>query len=112
MFHFTAPTGSVQNLSVVPLHSQALLLTWTPPPLNEHNGIIRSYEVYLTETDTGILKNYTTMSTSITVAELHPYYTYSCTVSAMTVAEGPASPAAIITTPEDGRFIKYTFLSA
>lgn len=105
---FTAPSGSVQNLSGIPLHSQALLLTWMPPPVNEQNGIIRSYEVYVTETETGILKNYTTSSTNITIADLHPFYTYSCVISAMTVSEGPASNPAIVTTPQDSKFIKDT----
>lgn len=105
---FTAPSGSVQNLSAIPLHSQALLLTWMPPPLNEQNGIIRSYEVYVTETETGILRNYTTSSTNITIAHLHPFYTYSCVISALTVSEGPVSNPAIVTTPQDGKFMKDT----
>lgn len=104
----TAPSGSVQNLSGIPLDSQAILLMWAPPPLNEQNGIIRSYEVYVTETETGILKNYTTSSTNITITELHPFYTYSCAISAITVSEGPASHPATVTTPQDGNFMKDT----
>lgn len=106
MLIFTAPSGNVQNLSGIAVHSQALLLTWMPPPVNEQNGIIRSYEVYVTETETGILKNYTTSSTNITLADLHPFYTYSCVISAITVSEGPASNPVIITTPQDSKFIK------
>ena len=99
---FAAPTGSVEHLSGMPLHSKQLLLTWTPPPFIEQNGVIRSYSVYITETNTGSLMNYTSTSTNITVAELHPYYTYSCVITAKTVAEGPRSAPVIVTTLEDG----------
>ena len=41
----------------------------------------------------------------VTITGLHPYYTYQCNVSAVTVAEGPFSNFVQITTLEDGMFI-------
>lgn len=45
----------------------------------------------------------TTTSTTHTLTGLHPYYTYVCSVSAVTVGEGPE---AIVTVqmPEDGMY--------
>ena len=42
-------------------------------------------------------------TTSITAAALHPYYTYSFTISAVTVGEGPYSQPLSLQTLEDGK---------
>ena len=38
----------------------------------------------------------------VTVNELHPYYSYNCTVAAVTIAEGPLTSAVVVTL-EDGK---------
>jgi hypothetical protein len=52
----------------------------------------------------GTLLRLTTLSTTITVTGLHPYYTHRCNVSAVTVDEGPFSDLVDVTTLEDGIF--------
>ena len=47
----------------------------------------------------------TTSNTDTLVSPLHPAYTYKCTVSAYTVAEGPRSEVVSTTLPEDGTYI-------
>lgn len=89
-------------MSGLPLHPKAVLLTWLPPPYLQQNGIIRQYNVYVTESETGYLRNYTTSTMNLTVASLHPYYTYEFTVQAVTIAEGPLSDPIFVTTPEAG----------
>ena len=42
-------------------------------------------------------------TTSITAAALHPYYTYSFTISAVTVGEGPYSQPLSLQTLENGK---------
>jgi hypothetical protein len=42
-------------------------------------------------------------TTSISATALHPYYTYSFTVSAVTVGEGPYSQSLSLQTLEDGK---------
>ena len=56
----------------------------------------------VTEIETGqhVQRAVTTMS--VVIATLHPFYTYSWTVTAVTVGEGPYSPSSTVTTPEDG----------
>lgn len=97
-----APSGTVQHFWGRSLDSTRLQLTWAPPSALEQNGVIQAYKVYITETGSGNIKNYTLDSTNITIGHLHPYYTYSCIVSAVTVKEGPTSNPINITTLEDG----------
>ena len=80
----------------------SILLFWSPPPFNEHNGIIAYYRVNITEVETGNEISLLSPDIFINVQSLHPYYTYICIVSAVTITEGPYSEEFIITTPQDG----------
>ena len=82
--------------------STSFVLSWSPPPTSQQNGIIREYTVNITEIQTGISIILNSTSTSVSVLSLHPYYTYECRVSAYTVGSGPYSEVFTITTPEDG----------
>ena len=82
--------------------STSFVLSWSPPPISQQNGVIREYTVNITEIQTGLSIILNSTSTSVSVLSLHPYYTYECTVSAYTVGGGPYSEVFTITTPEDG----------
>ena len=86
------------------IDSTTLMISWMPPPLEHQNGIIREYQVNITERETGIAHHLTTAATTLTVSSLHPFYTYDCTLAAFTIAEGPYSVEVNITMPEDGMF--------
>ncbi len=103
----TAPSGTPLNLTGTPLGSTSVSLSWSSPPIDLQNGIIRHYEVNLTEMETGTVLTYTTVNTNISVSALHPAYTYLCSVAAVTVAVGPETDPIVITTLEDGRFHQY-----
>lgn len=83
----------------------SIVLIWSSPPLNEQNGIIVYYQVNITEVETGNEISLLSPDTFITVPFLHPFYTYVCIVSAVTVIEGPYSDEFIITTPQDGNLV-------
>ena len=97
-----APSSFPQNVSIMLLSPTSLFISWSPPPLDTQNGIITEYRVNITELETGNEISFISFTTSISVQFLHPYYTYFCIVSAVTIAEGPPSEAVVITTPEDG----------
>ena len=84
---------------------------WEPP--KDPNGNIREYRVNITEEETGRMFQLITSTTSITVGSLHPYYTYNCTVVAVTIGPGPFSTVITVRTAEDGRFdyCKQNFLT-
>ena len=105
-FSFSAPTDSPQNVTGYPINSTAISLKWTPPEEFHHNGIITSYLVNLTELETGIQFSHRfTAKLEVTISSLHPFYTYECMVSAVTVSSGPFSAPIYVTTLEDGEFI-------
>ena len=83
-------------------------LTWDPPPFEMQNGRIRRYNIEITEVETGDVLEFTSTSSNITVEDLVPFYNYTCTVSAETVAEGPSSDEITFTLPE-GRKWNRTF---
>ena len=41
--------------------------------------------------------------TEAIIGPLHPYYTYNCTILAVTAGEGPPSTVITVRTEEDGR---------
>lgn len=70
-----------------------------------HNGVIRHYQIVISETDTSTnITLMTTANTVFTVGMLHPYYTYVFIVQAVTVAAGPFSSSVSTLTPQDGTF--------
>ena len=113
MLHFitAAPAGPPQELKVVLITSRSLKLSWFPPLLQDHNGIIREYRIRVTDVQTGNTVELVSTSTSITIQPLHPYYVYHCNVAAYTIAEGPYA-AVEVQTPEDGMLPKLELISA
>lgn len=95
-----APEGAPVGVSSSSITSNSLTLTWLPP--ENPNGVIRYYTISVLEIDTGTNFTYQAQSTSFSIGDLHPYYTYLFTVSAVTVAEGPNSLGHRVTTLQDG----------
>jgi hypothetical protein len=96
-----APSSSPQNLTGSSTSSDTIIISWSPPPASDNNGVIREYRVNITEVETGRIFFLRSTTTSITVRSLHPYYTYRCTISAYTVGVGPYTTIFSIRTPED-----------
>jgi receptor-type tyrosine-protein phosphatase Q len=96
------PTHQPRSLMGVALNSTSIHLTWDSPPEEHHNGEIDSYTVLCSEMNSGgSLSRHSTPTTNITITGLHPYFTYHCNVSAVTVGHGPFSTVTSITTLED-----------
>ena len=89
-------------MTISDIKSTEFLLTWTTPPHESHNGIITEYVVNITEVETGDTYKLVSQTASIIVQSLHPFYSYECTVSAVTVAEGPYTEVVTVRTLEDG----------
>lgn len=98
-----APTAAPSGLNGYDVDSTSIFLSWLPPPVQHHNGIIRMYTINLYEVETGITITTTSLNTSAVVSSLHANYNYTVTVSAVTVSPGPFSTSVNIQTPEDSR---------
>ena len=83
-------------------NSTTIQLTWEPPIFSAQNGIIEQYIISVTEAETMRQFTLASTTTSITAVSLHPYYMYSFTVSAVTIAEGPYTQALSLQTQQDG----------
>lgn len=97
-----APGGPPESVSAQPLDPTSLVISWEPPQLELRNGMIQQYTIRITEVETGAVTTLYTEATTVNVSSLHPYYTYSCTVAAETIALGPFSYPVQIQLPESG----------
>ena len=100
-----APTRQPSNSTGYALNSTHIFLTWDPPPPEHINGVIREYQINITELETGILSQYTTepIIQELVIGPLHPYYTYYSTIMAFTVEVGPYTTIIAVRTEEDGK---------
>ena len=102
--HFlSVPTDHPANFTGIPHNSTSFTLSWDPPPLEHHNGIIREYRVNVTERLTGRALQFSTTTTDLVVTDLRPFYEYDCVVVVVTVDEGPHSSAIVVRTREAGK---------
>ena len=106
------PTGPPLNISVIPLNSTSLYVTWKPPQGELQNGIITSYSVQLFEVETSTTQiiNYVT-GLSVVVNNLRSNYMYQVQVAAVTTGLGPYSVTVKSQLPEDSEklnLIKFT----
>jgi len=97
-----APTAPPDNFSVISINSTTITLSWDRPPFDQINGLLRHYVIDCTEHETAsesrVLSNYT----QVTLQSLHPYYTYTCHVAAVTTGSGPYTGNLTVKLPEDG----------
>ena len=100
------PSAAPQNVTATALDSRTIELTWEPPPEDTHNGLIRQYsiDIFVSETRETFVTLMSHNSTNTLVMDLHPYYTYSFKVAAVTIAAGPQSMEVILKTLEDSEF--------
>ena len=100
----TAPTAPPRNLSTIFVNSTTVTLSWDPPPSDQINGYIRHYSVVVTEHETASEFQEQPTNTRVMLQSLHPYYTYTCRVAAVTTGPGPYTGNITVQLPEDGEF--------
>ena len=99
---FAVPSAPPLNVSAEVLSSTVINFFWQPPLAQELNGILQNYNVIVEEVPTGREWIYASNGTDLLVTSLHPYYNYSCRVSANTIGIGPYSSPITATTNEAG----------
>ena len=100
---YAAPSGPPQNVSGHSINSTAIMLSWSAPRFEDRNGAIRHYIINVTELETRTKFDAITTQMAITFSSLHPYYTYLCTVYAVTIGAGPGAVPVNVTTMEDSK---------
>ena len=89
------------------INSTSVHLRWLPPDEDQHNGDIRHYNIRIVALHSGREFQLNSTNDTTIYTGLHPAYTYSFTVAAVTVEIGPYSDPTIAIMPEDGM---HTFL--
>ena len=97
-----APSGAPLSLTSQKT-SRSLTLSWDPPANESQNGVIRQYRVKIVEDDTNTMTTHTSNISMITLTNLHPYYTYKCSVAAETVDIGPYTSVLPVQLDEDSK---------
>ena len=82
--------------------SHSISLTWDPPTAANQNGIIRTYIINMTVLESGENVQLMSNSTDSDFVMLHPYYTYTFIISAVTIGPGPPSAVHSVITAEEG----------
>ena len=108
---FTVPVAAPQNIEATAFDSNTIQLSWDPPPLESQNGDIQQYLINATAAESGETVQLVSTVNSVRINNLHPYYTYSIVISAVTIGPGPYSTPVTVTTFEDGRVHYYLFVS-
>ena len=90
---------------MIAVDSFTLNITWSQPPIDQINGIIQCYIVLVSVLETSNQFQYNSSVTSLLFTKLHPYYTYTVLVAAVTVGIGPYSIGHTIKTPSSGKTI-------
>ena len=104
MVYIIVPTSPPTVISYYAVDSSSLYLSWSAPPVDQQNGIIRYYNITLVELETGSIFSYTATNTAnLTITLLHPNYQYQFEISAVTIATGPSSMPVTLQMPEDGK---------
>ena len=93
--YFLVPSSSPREFNASSQSSTTLQLSWLPPTSSDINGVIQFYNLSYTEIETGTFVTITVTTTSTVVNNLHPFYLYKFSVSAVTIGVGPSIPIAI-----------------
>ena len=94
------PSGPPNNIQVVTTSSTTATLQWSEPDLEFQNGNIKHYRITVAGPD--IQQTLMSSGLSIQLNNFHPFYTYTCTVQAVTIGNGPSSNITF-TMPQDGK---------
>ena len=102
-FKFSAVPSSAPQLSYgVAVSPIQLNITWLPPPVIDINGVIKHYNIEVTENITGQVTTYNVTDDHIIIGPVLPGNAYCCRVAAFTIGLGLFTDYFIVTSQEIG----------
>ena len=101
-FHI-APSSAPYNLLATSISSTSFILQWQTPSSSLLNGELTGFNVIVEELNTGTTYQNFTVTPSILLSYLHPYYTYNCSVTSITISAGPYSDIIMVQTSQAGK---------
>ncbi|XP_065907794.1 cell adhesion molecule DSCAM-like isoform X2 [Dysidea avara] len=100
----TAPSVAPDDFTVITTTSTSITFQWNEL-VDQVNGIIRWYIITCaTDNSVNVIGNTTGNFTEITITGLTPYTSYTCTLHAVTVSDGPKSDPITVMTAEEAPY--------
>ena len=96
------PSSAPQLSYGVAVSPICLNITWLPPPVIDINGVIKYYNIEVTENTTGQVTTYNATDDHIIIGPVLPGNAYHCRVAAFTTGLGPFTDYFIVTSQEYG----------
>ena len=88
---------------MIALNATSALVNWIPPLPEHRNGILRGYTIRVVGSHTPEDYTVSISTTETAVGNLHPFYSYKFTVTAVTISAGPFSNPVTVMMPPLGR---------
>ena len=79
----TVPSSPPGNVTVIGVNSRTLMVSFSPPPIIDHNGQLTGYVIQYNRVGSRDVKNVTTTKTTILLPLLDKFVNYSVTVAAV-----------------------------
>ena len=104
--NLSAPSSPPLDVLVTDITSTSLLLTWSPPATEDHNGVLEEYTILITSV-TDYLDLYSEEN-YILIKDLHPHTMYHIMVASTTLeGVGPYSEVQTAQTEEDSKINEF-----
>ena len=107
-YNSTVPSSPPQNVMVTSVNPASLNVSWQPPPMIDHNGMITGYTIQYTRTDMNNMMsvNVNSGTTQYTISGLVASTEYSVTIAVVNVnGTGPFSAAMNAMSGEPGKLL-------
>ena len=105
-YNSTVPSSPPQNVMVTSVNPASLMVSWQPPPMIDHNGLITYMIQYTRVGSSDRMSVNVNSGTTHTISGLVAYVNYSVTVVARTVnGTGPFSIAVVGRSGQDSELL-------
>ena len=94
---YTAPSIAPHIVKAQLFDLTTVFITWKPPPIEHHNGLLRGYNIVISSETTAQVLNYSTEDPYLLISNLQLNLEYTCQVAAFTVKRGPYSDIITVT---------------
>ena len=94
------------NVTIEQVLSRSVRLSWVSPDQDFLNGELMHYLLHVIEQETNTTTQVLSTEDEAELDFLHPHYNYVVRVTAVTVLPGPYTEDVVITTLEDGKYVR------
>ena len=108
-YNCIVPSSPPENVMIASINTATLMVSWQPPPVIDHNGLLTGYTIHYSIVGSNDVANeIITNGTIYVISGLVRDVDYSVRVAAMNInGTGPFSNPVVQTPREDSKFYSY-----